>query len=88
MMALNPENPQPAAEGSSAPAPDNHIGPFAYVIAMMSVMPGLGIILGPIAVVWGLSARKRGGKPVAIIGALGFGSQSLFFVFLVHKLLG
>jgi hypothetical protein len=85
---LNTENPDQATETSSRLARDNTIGPFAYVVAMMSIMPGLGIILGPIAVVWGLSALKRGGKMVAVIGALGFGSQSLFFVFLAHKLLG
>jgi hypothetical protein len=84
---LNSENPNPPAENISPPEPKS-IGPFAYCIALMSIMPGLGIILGPIALVWGLAARKYGGKPVAVIGAMGFGSQSLFFIVLVHKLFG
>ncbi|MBI4986627.1 MAG: hypothetical protein HZC24_15115 [Rhodocyclales bacterium] len=69
------------------PAPQK-INPLAYFIAVMSVMPLLGVILGPIALIWGLSARNRGGKPVAAIGAVGFASQSLFFIFLFHKMFG
>ena len=66
----------------------NDIGPFPYFIAMLSVMPGLGVILGPLAVVMGLAMRKRGGKPVAVIGALGFAGQLLFFIVVIHKLFG
>jgi hypothetical protein len=85
VLILNSENPNPEAENASPPAP-KQIGPFAYIVAMMSVMPGLGVILGPAAMIWGLATWKRGGKLVVVIGAMGFGGQLLFFVFLIHKL--
>jgi hypothetical protein len=85
--ALNPETPEPAADNAAQPV-SNDIGPFPYFIAMLSIMPGLGVILGPLAVIMGLALRKRGGKPVAVIGALGFAGQLLFFIVVIHKLFG
>ena len=56
------------------------------MIAGLSIMPGLGVLMGPVAIIWGLATLKRGGKPVAMIGAVGFCGQFLFFSFLLHGL--
>jgi hypothetical protein len=80
---LNSDNSNKAAETAYEPVPGT-IGPVPYLVAGMSIMPGLGVILGPVAVIWGLATLKRGGKPVAIIGAVGFCGQALFFSFLLH----
>ncbi len=82
---LNSEDPDKALKHASQPAAEG-IGPLPYLVAALSFMPALGVITGPIALIWGMAMLKRGGKPVAIIGAAGFLSQSLFFSFLFQKL--
>jgi hypothetical protein len=84
-ITVNVENTNQTAESDSRVV-RRPIGPVAYVVAVMSIIPVLGVILGPLALVWGLATLKRGGKPVAVIGAVGFGGQSLFIVFLIHNL--
>jgi hypothetical protein len=47
------------------------LGTFPYVIGGVSFIPGIGIIFGIIAIIWGLVTKKLGGKKLAIIGACG-----------------
>ena len=82
---MNAENPDKSAEHANQPVAEG-IGPLPYMVAALSFMPVLGVITGPIALIWGITTLKRGGKPVAVIGAVGFLSQSLFFSFLFRKL--
>lgn len=80
---MNSVNPDKAPEDMGEPFA-KHIGPIPYMIAAVSFMPILGVITGPIAVVWGLMTLKRGGKPVVVIGGVGFLGQTFFFAFLGH----
>ena len=66
------------------------LGTFPYVIGGVSFIPGIGIIFGIIAVIWGLVTKKIGGKKLAIIGACGIGFSiilygSLFYFGFVQK---
>jgi hypothetical protein len=72
---------------TAAPRTVKPLGPVPYILAAMSVAPGLGVLLGPIALLWGLLTLKRGGKVVAILGGVGFCGQALFFIFVAHRLL-
>jgi hypothetical protein len=50
------------------------LGAFPYVMGGMSFIPLLGVPFGLVAIVWGLLSKKKGGKLLAGIGALGIGS--------------
>jgi hypothetical protein len=82
---MNAENTDNAPEDANEAV--KHIGPIPYMLAAVSFMPILGVITGPISIVWGLSTWKRGGKPVVVIGGAGFLGQSFFFVYLVHGII-
>jgi hypothetical protein len=45
--------------GGPVEAP-NRSAIWAYRVAVLSLLPGLGLLLGPAALVWGLAARWRG----------------------------
>lgn len=60
------------------------LGPVSYVFAALSIMPLLGFFFGAVAIVIGLLHLQRGGKVVAIIGAIGIASQVLVYVALIH----
>ena len=55
------------------------LGTFPYVIGGLSYIPLIGIIFGLIAVVWGLSTKKMGGKKLMFIGLGG-----VLFTFLIY----
>ncbi len=66
------------------------LGIFPYVIGGVSFIPGIGILFGIIAIIWGLVTKKLGGKKLAIIGACGIGFSiiiygSLFYFGFVQK---
>jgi hypothetical protein len=44
---------------------------IAFVIGGLSFIPLLGIPFGIVAIVWGFSTKKSGGKKLALIGGLG-----------------
>ena len=47
------------------------LGVFPYVIGGLSYIPGLGVLFGAIAIIWGLVTKKLGGKKLALIGTGG-----------------
>ena len=55
------------------------LGTFPYVIGGVSFIPGIGIIFGIIAIIWGLVTKKLGGKKLAIIGACGIGFSIILY---------
>ncbi len=66
------------------------LGVFPYVIGGISFIPGIGIIFGIIAIIWGFVTKKIGGKKLSIIGACGIGFSviiygSLFYFGFVQK---
>jgi hypothetical protein len=71
-------------EDTSAEAVDHGIGPVPYIVAVMSIIPVLGMLLGLVAVIWGLATYRRGGKVVAILGAAGIGGQALIYAGVIH----
>ena len=40
------------------------LGTFPFVIGGVSFIPGIGIIFGIIAIIWGLVTKKLGGKKI------------------------
>jgi len=55
------------------------LGTFPFVIGGVSFIPGIGIIFGIIAIIWGLVTKKLGGKKLAIIGACGIGFSIILY---------
>jgi len=60
------------------------LGAFPYVIGGVSFIPGIGIIFGIIAIIWGLVTKKLGGKKLAIIGACGISFSIILYVSLSY----
>ena len=48
-------------------------GTFPFVAGGISFIALIGILFGSIAIIWGLAARKSGGKRQAAVGAAGIG---------------
>ncbi|KIM11625.1 MAG: type II secretion system protein G [Sulfuricurvum sp. PC08-66] len=44
---------------------------FPFVIGGMSFIPAIGILFGFVAIIWGLTTKKSGGKKLALIGTGG-----------------
>ena len=55
------------------------LGTFPYIVAGVSFIPGIGIIFGVIAIVWGLLTKKIGGKKLAIVGGCGIGLSVILY---------
>jgi hypothetical protein len=55
------------------------LGTFPFVIGGVSFIPGIGIIFGIIAIIWGLATNKLGGKKLAVIGACGIGLSVILY---------
>lgn len=55
------------------------LGTFPYVIGGISFVPGIGIIFGIVAIIWGLVTKKLGGKKLAAIGACGIGFSVILY---------
>jgi hypothetical protein len=53
------------------PREDKGLGCLPFVIGGLSFFPLLGVAFGIAAIIWGLSARQRGGMKLALIGAAG-----------------
>ncbi|WP_288368469.1 type II secretion system protein GspG [uncultured Alcanivorax sp.] len=60
------------------------LGTFPFVIGGVSFIPGIGIIFGIIAIIWGLVTKKLGGKKLAIIGACGIGFSIILYALLFY----
>ena len=56
---------------STSPPAARHVGTGAYVAAALSFFPLLGVLVGIVAIVWGLTTRRAGGRTIAAIGAGG-----------------
>jgi hypothetical protein len=63
--------------GRPAAGEEDALGPLPYAIASLSTLPVIGLVFALIAIPWGLTTLPRGGKVVAIIGALGVATQFL-----------
>ena len=66
------------------------LGTAPYVIAGLSFVPGIGIVFGIIAVVWGLATQRSGGRKIAVLGCCGVGLSvvlysSLFYFGFVQR---
>ncbi len=55
------------------------LGTFPYVIGGVSFIPGIGIIFGIVAIIWGLVTKKLGGKKLVIIGACGISLSVILY---------
>lgn len=55
------------------------LGTLPYVIGSVSFIPLFGVLFGIVAVVWGLSTKRPGGKWLAAIGAGGI--SFTFFIY-------
>lgn len=66
----NVEQPLGVVVPTQQPAQDTEekIGRGSYVVAFASFIPLLGALCGLIAIFWGLTTEKRGGRRVALIG--------------------
>ena len=47
------------------------LGAFPFVIGGMSFIPMIGVLFGLVAIVWGLTTKKAGGRKLAFIGGGG-----------------
>jgi hypothetical protein len=50
---------------------NSKLGCFPFVIGGLSFFPLFGVLFGVAAIIWGLSARQRGGVRLALVGAAG-----------------
>jgi hypothetical protein len=66
---------------------EDALGPLPYAIASLSTLPAIGLVFALIAIPWGLATLPRGGKLVAIIGALGVATQFLLATGAVYLVL-
>jgi hypothetical protein len=64
---------------SEATKDDTRLGCFPFVIGSLSFVPLFGVLFGLVAIVWGLSARKRGGGKLALVGAAGIAFSVLLY---------
>jgi hypothetical protein len=55
------------------------LGAFPFVVAGLSFIPGIGLMFGGVAILWGLLTRKAGGKKLALVGGLGIGVTVLLY---------
>ncbi len=55
------------------------LGIFPFVIGGVSFIPGVGVIFGIIAIIWGLVTKKVGGKKLAVIGTCGIGFSVILY---------
>ncbi|WP_436899461.1 type II secretion system protein GspG [Acinetobacter gyllenbergii] len=55
------------------------LGVFPYILAGISFIPGIGIVFGIIALIWGILTKKSGGKVLAIMGACGIGFSIILY---------
>jgi hypothetical protein len=69
---------------SETPLSPKKIPAFAYVVGGLSFIPLFGIVFGVIAIIWGIIALTRGGRNLAIVGAIGIGVGSLPFGYLFY----
>jgi Type II secretion system (T2SS), protein G len=58
---------------------DKKLGAFPYVIGGLSYIPLIGVLFGIIAIVWGSSTKRKGGKTLALVGAGGIGFTILVY---------
>jgi hypothetical protein len=50
---------------------DEKLGGFPFVIGGLSFIPLVGVPFGIVALIWGITTKKLGGKKLALIGSLG-----------------
>jgi hypothetical protein len=50
---------------------DEKLGAFPYVISGLSFIPLVGIPFGIVALIWGITTKKIGGKKLALLGGAG-----------------
>jgi hypothetical protein len=55
------------------------LGTFPFVLGGASFIPGIGIIFGITAIIWGLITNKLGGKKLAIIGSCGIAFSIILY---------
>jgi hypothetical protein len=50
---------------------DEKLGAFPYVVSGLSFIPLVGIPFGIVALIWGITTKKIGGKKLALLGGAG-----------------
>ncbi len=55
------------------------LGVFPYVVGVISFIPGIGILFGFIAIIWGIVTKKLGGRKLVIIGSCGIGLSVILY---------
>lgn len=65
---------------------NNHekLSTFPFVLGGISFIPGIGIIFGIVAIIWGLITKREGGKKLAIIGGCGVGFSAVLYLALFY----
>ena len=58
---------------------NKNLGAFPYVIAGLSFIPGIGIVFGIAAIIWGIFTARKGGPKLAFIGMCGILLSLLLF---------
>ncbi len=58
---------------------EERLGTFPYIIGGASFIPGIGILFGIVAIIWGLVTNKLGGKKLAVIGASGIALSVILY---------
>ena len=58
---------------------DEKLGGFPFVIGGLSFLPLVGIPFGIVALIWGITTKKLGGKKLALIGSLGIISTVVLY---------
>jgi hypothetical protein len=57
--------------GQSMAGTNEKLGAFPYVISGLSFIPLVGIPFGIVALIWGITTKKIGGKKLALLGGAG-----------------
>jgi hypothetical protein len=60
------------------------LGAFPFIVGGLSFIPGIGILFGIAAVIWGLVSKKEGGRTLALTGAGGIVFSCLIYIGLFY----
>jgi hypothetical protein len=55
------------------------LGAFPFIIGGLSFVPGIGVLFGIGAIIWGLVSKKEGGKTLALMGIGGIAFSCVIY---------